>query len=267
MKTLILLLLGIGSLFAQYTPPPTNTSSFVTSSSQTANSPWLCKPGGGSGTTYTCTPTLFDNTAIASSLLAAPVQGQMMTFIPDVDNTGNVTIQIDGTNARATRTISGATFSIASTLLATRPYTFSWGPSNRWYLLGPGNVLAGDATVTIGGTILAPTFIVSGLTASNCSNAASPAVCGSASAGAVAIPTGVTTVTLTVNTTIVTANSEIRVQVDDSVTIAATTCNNTLATLTGGLAITGRVPGTSFTVTYNGTIATNPLCITYDIKN
>lgn len=102
-------------------------------------------------------------------------------------------------------------------------------------------------------------------TTTNCANAASPAVCGAASAGAVAIPTGVTSVSLTVNTTAVTASSRIFLASDDSVTIAATTCNNTLATLVGGLAITGRVAGTSFTVTYNGTIAANPLCMTYFI--
>lgn len=101
----------------------------------------------------------------------------------------------------------------------------------------------------------------------NCSNAASPAVCGAAPTGAVAIPTGVTSVSLTVNTTAVTANSEIFLVADDSLTIAATTCNSTLATLVGGMAITARAPGTSFTITYNGTIATNPLCVAYAIIN
>jgi hypothetical protein len=54
---------------------------------------------------------------------------------------------------------------------------------------------------------------------------------------------------------------------DDSLTIASTTCNSTLATLVGGLAVTARNPGVSFTVTYNATIATNPLCISYNIIN
>jgi hypothetical protein len=74
-------------------------------------------------------------------------------------------------------------------------------------------------------------------------------------------------VALTVNTTAVTANSRIFLQADDSLTIAATTCNSTLATLVGGLAVTARTPGTSFTITYNGTIATNPLCVSYKIEN
>lgn len=104
-------------------------------------------------------------------------------------------------------------------------------------------------------------------TTTNCSNAASPAVCGSAAAGAVAIPTGVTSVVLVVNTTAITANSRITLTSDDSLTIAATTCNSTLATLVGGLAVTARTAGTSFTITYNGTIATNPLCVSYSIIN
>lgn len=105
------------------------------------------------------------------------------------------------------------------------------------------------------------------LTNANCANAASPAVCGSAAAGAVAIPTGVTSIALTVNTTAITANSRITLTPDDSLTIAATTCNSTLATLVGGLAVTARSAGVSFTVTYNGTIATNPLCVSYTIEN
>lgn len=116
--------------------------------------------------------------------------------------------------------------------------------------------------------MLGPSFeAVSYKTATNCSNAASPAVCGSAAAGAVAVPTGITSVVLVVNTTAVTANSQITLTSDDSLTIAATTCNSTLATLVGGLAVTARTAGTSFTITYNGTIATNPLCVSYSIVN
>lgn len=119
---------------------------------------------------------------------------------------------------------------------------------------------------TISGTIGAGT-IITGPTAPNCASAATPAACGSAANGAVAIPTGVSTVTLIVNTTTVTGNSRISLQTDDSLTIPATTCNSTLATLVGGMAVTARTPGTSFTITYNGTIATNPLCVSYQIEN
>jgi hypothetical protein len=104
------------------------------------------------------------------------------------------------------------------------------------------------------------------LTSANCASGASPAVCAAAAAGAVAIPTGVNS-TLVVNTTAVTTSSQILLTVDDSLTIAATTCNSTLATLVGGVAITARTAGTSFTISFNGTITTNPVCLSYSIIN
>lgn len=105
-------------------------------------------------------------------------------------------------------------------------------------------------------------------TITNCSSSASPAVCGSAAGGSVAFPTGVTSVALTVNTTAVTANSQILLFPDDTLgTKLGVTCNSTLATLVGGMAITARTAGTSFQVTYSGTIATNPLCASYLIVN
>lgn len=104
-------------------------------------------------------------------------------------------------------------------------------------------------------------------TATRCSDAGSPAMCVDAASGDVALPTGITSVSLVVNTTAVTANSAIHLQADDSLIIAATTCNSILATLVGGMAITARTPGTSFTITYSGTIATNPLCLSYSILN
>jgi hypothetical protein len=119
-----------------------------------------------------------------------------------------------------------------------------------------------NGTPVFGNAISTPKYN----TASNCASGASPAVCASASVGNVAIPTGVNP-TLQVNTTAVTANSNISLSVDDSVTISGVTCNSTLATITGGLAVTARSAGSNFTVSYNGTITTNPLCITYKINN
>lgn len=106
------------------------------------------------------------------------------------------------------------------------------------------------------------------LTASNCASAAAPAVCGSASAGSVLIPTGTTSSTLTVNTTQVTANSQIVFYPDDTLgTRLSTTCNSTLSTLVGGSFISARTPGTSFTITFNGTILTNGVCGSFVITN
>jgi hypothetical protein len=105
-------------------------------------------------------------------------------------------------------------------------------------------------------------------TATNCASSASPAVCGSASAGSVLIPTGTTSSTLTVNTTAVTANSQIMFYPDDSLgTRLSVTCNSTLSTLVGGSFISARTPGTSFTITFNGTILTNGVCGSFVVVN
>lgn len=103
-------------------------------------------------------------------------------------------------------------------------------------------------------------------TSSNCSSSASPAVCASASAGSVAVPTGVNP-TLTVNTTAVTANSQIIPVIDESLgTKLSVTCNTTLSTLPNPV-VTARVAGTSFTIQLGATVATNPACVSYLIVN
>lgn len=103
-------------------------------------------------------------------------------------------------------------------------------------------------------------------TATNCSSSASPAVCGSAAAGSVALPTGAVP-TLQVNTTAVTANSLIFLNVDESLgTKLSVTCNTTLSTLLNPV-VTARSAGASFTFTINATIAVNPACISYFIVN
>jgi hypothetical protein len=101
---------------------------------------------------------------------------------------------------------------------------------------------------------------------SDCASAASPAVCGGSWTGNVVIAAAGTTIT--VNTTAVTANSQIFLTADDTVgTRLSVTCNSTLATLVGGLAITARTAGTSFQITSGVTPAVNPLCISYHIVN
>jgi hypothetical protein len=105
------------------------------------------------------------------------------------------------------------------------------------------------------------------MTATNCSSSTSPAVCGSAAAGNFAIPVGLNQ-TLQVNTTALTANSQIFIQSDDTLgTKLGVTCNSTLATLVGGMAVTSRSAGASFTVTLSGTSATNPVCASFFLMN
>ena len=103
-------------------------------------------------------------------------------------------------------------------------------------------------------------------TATNCSSSASPAVCGSAASGSVALPTG-TNPTLQVNTSAVTANSQIMLTVDESLgTKLSVTCNTTLSTLLNPV-VTARTGSTSFTFTIGAVIASNPACVSYTIIN
>lgn len=132
-----------------------------------------------------------------------------------------------------------------------------------------GTGAAGNKAGSLNATNLTASAALSGasyLSATNCSSSAAPAVCGSAAAGSVVIAAGGTTVT--VNTTAPTANSQIFLLADDTLgTKLSVTCNSTLATLIGGLAVTARTAGTSFQITSGATPAVNPLCISYLIIN
>jgi hypothetical protein len=102
-------------------------------------------------------------------------------------------------------------------------------------------------------------------TVTNCSSSASPAVCGSAAAGSFAIAAGATT--LTINTTAVTANSQIIMQGDESLgTKLGVTCNTTITSLIDPV-VTARVAGASFSIATSATIAVNPACFSYMIVN
>jgi len=96
----------------------------------------------------------------------------------------------------------------------------------------------------------------------NCSSSAGPAVCAAAAAGSVIIPAAGTDVT--VNTTAVTANSQIFAIFDQSLgTKLGVTCNST----TANPHIGARVAGTSFTIHANVSPITNPACFSYFIIN
>lgn len=95
-----------------------------------------------------------------------------------------------------------------------------------------------------------------------------PPVCTSTScsadpAGFVSI--AVSSSSVTVSTSAVTANSQILVQMDTSLASAlgVTTCNNS----TKLYYVSGRTPGTSFTISTNGAVTTNPACLSYVIIN
>jgi hypothetical protein len=99
-------------------------------------------------------------------------------------------------------------------------------------------------------------------TLSNCTSAASPAVCGSAPTGAVAIMPGATSVT--VNTSAVTSSSEIMLQEDTSLgTRLGVSCNTDLI----NAIVTARTAGTGFTIALATTPIAKPVCYSFTVVN
>ena len=113
-------------------------------------------------------------------------------------------------------------------------------------------------------TVSATTSVTTPLydTTTNCSSSASPAVCAVAPAGSVAIAAGATTVV--VDTTAVTANSQILLTFDSSLgTKLGVTCNTTYTAPW----VSARTAGTSFTITSSAAPVTNPACYSFVLLN
>ena len=126
---------------------------------------------------------------------------------------------------------------------------------NQWQANNGTTILA---RVTSGGKVSSTLFG----SETNCSSSAGPAVCAAAAAGSVIIPAAGTDVV--VNTTAVTANSQIFAIFDQSLgTKLGVTCNST----TANPHIGARVAGTSFTIHANVSPVTNPACFSYFIIN
>ncbi len=99
-------------------------------------------------------------------------------------------------------------------------------------------------------------------TVQNCASAASPSVCDSATAGSVAVAEGSTT--LLVKTTAVTANSQIQLTFDSSLSARLNvTCDSNISQPS----ISARNPGTGFTITMSVPPRNHPACISYMILN
>lgn len=99
-------------------------------------------------------------------------------------------------------------------------------------------------------------------TTTNCADSAGAAACGSAAAGRFVADAAATSVV--VSTTAVTANSEVFIEYDSSLSAAlSVTCN---ATIPSAYAVTARTAGTSFTLTTTANIA-NPGCFSYHVVN
>lgn len=215
-----------------------------------------------------CAATTASGTAYACSYPVSPtlITGHLYWFKADIANTAASTINFNGLGAKTIKKLNGniTTDLVANDLISGQWVALIYDGVNMQMLSALGNAPAPTASPTFTGTVTQPSFN----STINCSSSASPAICTSAAAGSVAFPTGITSVALQINTTAVTANSQIFIATDDTLgTKLGVICNSNLATLVGGIAITGRSVGTSFTVTYNGTIATNPLCASFFIIN
>ena len=191
----------------------TITASGATSN-LTANAPWICVPASASGTAYTCTPTLLDGTAIPLANRQTPAEGQVLIFVPDVNNTGAVTITIDGVNARTARwNGAGAdTAFVANDLTSLQPYIFNWKQSNsRWILAttfigtGDGTTITNTAGLFASFSVLSTTGIpIAGIISSGTkftiSGCSAGTTVGGATAGTFASgTTGICTVVITMN--------------------------------------------------------------------
>jgi hypothetical protein len=217
--------------------------------------------------------------------VATNAAGTIVAVLPNLANTtATPTLNVGGAGAM-TITRFGQ-HALVSSDYTTTAIAYFVSDGTRWQLQNPQNAvmvnnttLSGNQIVVGGGgtghiiatsancSVSGSTFLC-GLygTSTNCSSSASPAVCAAAPAGSVALPTG-TNPTLVVNTTAVTANSQIMLTVDESLgTKLSVTCNTTLSTLVNPV-VTARTAGTSFTFTIGAVIASNPACVSYSIIN
>lgn len=103
-------------------------------------------------------------------------------------------------------------------------------------------------------------------TSSVCLQNQSPAACGGSPTGSVVIPAAATSVV--VNTSAVTAHSQILLTEDSSLgTLLGATCNTQSLLTLGVPKVTARTPGASFTIGLEVAPTSNPLCISYSIVN
>lgn len=179
-----------------------------------------------------------------------------MTFYTGAIGTTTAKVDVGGPSAGYTLRVYNQTASTGSTLAVIRAgVNQSTNDLNQWQANNGTTILA---RVTSGGKVSSTLFG----SETNCSSSAGPAVCAAAAAGSVIIPAAGTDVT--VNTTAVTANSQIFAIFDQSLgTKLGVTCNST----TANPHIGARVAGTSFTIHANVSPITNPACFSYFIIN
>jgi hypothetical protein len=196
--------------------------------------------------------------------------GTVLSSTPSAAVTTTGTLTATMANAAAGSLLGNATASAATPTYLQQPSLGAVGGSlGQITYLGStsGSASFGCGSATCG-TLNASTIINASKfnTATNCnlggaSGTASPAACAAAPTGHIAIPASQTT--YTVNTTNVTANSNIIIQqiADNSGIVSAPTCN---ATATNPM-ISARVPATSFTFTLTTNAAVT--CYAYWLVN
>lgn len=131
----ILLSILLPSLWGQsYTIPPGGGSS-------TANIPgYICLPSGASTTTYTCSPT---------PAATAYDDGMIISFMPDVTNTGSSTVNVNGLGAKTIqKLVSGTLTNVAAgDLDSDVPYLLTY--NGTVFVVSSGDVQWGDITGTL----------------------------------------------------------------------------------------------------------------------
>ncbi len=175
--------------------------------------------------------------------------------------TSNTTPLVFGVNAlERMRLINGYQLNIGVAGTGSGILGLNGSTSGTATLTAPATAGTVTNAVVSSNSIQAPAYV----TTSNCSSSASPAVCGSASAGSFVIAASGTAVT--VNTTAVTANSQIFIQEDETLgTKLSVTCNTGI--LANPPAITARTAAASFAVGITAGLAVNPVCFSYYIIN
>jgi hypothetical protein len=174
----------------------------------------------------------------------------------------------------------GMTAEITDSTTAIIGATVTGGGSNKivarcdgtnWTVFGGGTLAVPGP---IGGTTPAAGTFTTLLTATNCKGngtAANPSVvtCSAAAAGMFSCDPAASTGTCQVNTTAVTANSEIQIiqdAADGGASQLNVTCNTALVTPSAKPILLSKNTGVSFTINL-GTVAANPGCFEYTITN
>jgi hypothetical protein len=156
-----------------------------------------------------------------------------------------------------------------------RLLTDNLGTALTWMAVTRSGIASATIDMSASSSITLPTTLALAYkTTTNCAavgTAASPSVaaCGSAAAGQFSCATNATGATCQVNTTAVTANSEIFVFESDTAvtgTRLGVTCNTGTTVNPATRLLASSVAGASFTINL-GTVTTNPACFSYHIVN